>query len=117
MPAKKTEAAARGLRLTLPGAPATWHHLPDHGVWAHPVHATPTGEPGEPTREAAEAMAADPGCPVELVDIPDVDAARVELGNHIRVLRGLQPVEGLPRAGAGAEGAVLDEQTATTKEA
>lgn len=115
-PRKKNEAGTTGLRLTLPGAPSTWHHLPDHGVWLHPKHPTPVGGPGEPTQAAAKAMADDPGCPVELVAVDDVAAARLHLENHVRGVRGLPPVGDLPRAGAGAEGAVLDEQT-TTKEA
>lgn len=92
MPPRKTEAHGVGLRLTTPGDPATWHHLPDHGVWVHPTHPTPCGGPGEPPLDLVDRLHADPGCGVERVDIPNMQAARDALDDHIRELRGLAPM-------------------------
>lgn len=90
MPPKHPEAAATGLRLTLPGAPGNWHHIPDLGAWwFHPVIPTPCGGPGEPSVEDARKWAADPGLYVEVVDIPDLDAARAEYGRFVREARGI----------------------------
>lgn len=91
MPPRKTEAQGVGLRLNMPGAPATWHHLPDHSLWVHPIHPTPCGGPGEPSLELVDRLHADPGAAVERVDIPDMQAARHEYENHVRKLRGLAP--------------------------
>lgn len=71
---------AKGLRLTLPGAPlephvvlAGWTPVP--GYYA-PHHPTPVGGPGELTLKQAEGYAADPAVHLELVDVPDVEAER-----------------------------------------
>lgn len=115
MPPRKTEAQGVGLRLNLPGAPATWHHLPDHGVWAHPIHPTPCGGPAEPSVDQARAWAAEPGTPVDVVDVPDMEEARHVLDAHLRALRGLAPR--IRDAAAGDEALVADAQTTTVKEA
>jgi len=107
MPPSKREAGTFGLRLTLPGAPHTWHHLPDHGVWVHPVHPTPCGGPLELTVEVAERLAKDPNVYVEMVDIADVARARMEHDNHLRAVRGLPP----HTDATGFEGAALEAQT------
>lgn len=91
MPPRKTEAPGVGLRLNMPGAPATWHHLPDHGVWVHPIHPTPCGGPGEPSLDLVDRLHRDPGCGVERVEIPDMQTARDHLDDHLRQLRGLAP--------------------------
>ncbi|HWH14254.1 MAG TPA: hypothetical protein VNT51_05870 [Miltoncostaeaceae bacterium] len=64
----QSKAEHHGLRLSLPGAPASWHHVPDLGYWFHPEHVTPVGQPGEPTLEQARAWAKDDRYHVELVD-------------------------------------------------
>lgn len=110
MAASKREAGTVGLRLTMPGCPSTWHHLPDQGVWVHPVHPTPCGGPMEPSVEAAKAWAADPAVFVEVVDVPDPDAARFHLEQHMRAVRGLPPMD---PPGGGGEAAVFEAQKST----
>lgn len=112
--AAKNGAGVVGLRLNMPGAPAVWHHLPDHGIWVHPTQPIPCGGVLEPSVELAESLGRDPGALVEVVRIPDADveAARVALENHVRSLRGLPPVEGV----TGGEAEVLLAQS-NTKEA
>lgn len=112
--AAKNGAGTVGLRLTMPGAPATWHHLPDYGVWVHPVHVTPCGGLMEITEDEARRIAADPTVDVELVDVKDAAAARVVIENHLRDVRGLPPIHE-PTGYAGDESAVLEAQKSTTK--
>lgn len=71
---------AKGLRLTLPGAPLEPHVVlsgwtPVPGYFA-PHIPTPVGGPGELSVAQAEGYAADPAVHLELVDITDPDAAR-----------------------------------------
>jgi hypothetical protein len=62
------------LRLTLGGAPNTWHTvdgLPGH---FHPQIPAPVGGPGECPLEAAQLYADMPGAPVELCDLAPAQA-------------------------------------------
>lgn len=90
MPPRK-EAQGLGLRLNMPHAPSSWHHMPDLGLWVHPIHATPCGGPAEPTVAQARAWAADPLLQVTVTDIHDIDAARETYDAFQRELRGIAP--------------------------
>ena len=72
-PRKKNDA--KGLRLTLPGAPNTGHTIERPGIpglfW--PDSPTPLDGPGLPSAKAAAEADKDPGCPVELVPMTDAD--------------------------------------------
>lgn len=68
----------QGLRLTLPGAPDTPHTVPGVPGLFHPSQPTPVGGVGELTIEAAKELAADEGCPLELVDIPEAEVPAAE---------------------------------------
>lgn len=77
-----------GLRLAMPGAPNTWHHLPGVGVWLHPEHVTPVGEPGELTVQQAR-EAAKSSDHIEFVDDPHHHKSREVYAGFIREQRGL----------------------------
>lgn len=64
------------LRLTLPGAPATPHHMPGLAGLYRPDIGTPVGGPGELPLEAAIHAAANPALYVELVDCKHPEKAR-----------------------------------------
>jgi hypothetical protein len=87
----KTPAAKRyGLQLTLGGAASVPHHVSGvPGLW-HPDHPTPVGEPGELLLQVAEALDADPGCPLKLVTIPakDVPAELERVADELEEARG-----------------------------
>lgn len=70
---------AWALRLTLGGAPATWHVVAGLPGAYHPDRLTPAGGgQGWPAVAQARAAGTDPGCPVELVAVTAADA-RAEL--------------------------------------
>lgn len=112
--AHKDEVHGSGLLLDMPGAPESWHHIPDLGVWVHPRHPLPLGGPGEPLVKDAREWAKQDGTPVQVVRVDDMDAARHEYGNHIRQLRGLAPQIRLEAA--GDEALLADAQTTRDKE-
>lgn len=64
----------KALRLTLGGAPDTWHTVVGLPGWFHTQIPVPVGGPGDPPLELAESAAKDDGCPVVLVHISDKDA-------------------------------------------
>lgn len=69
---------AKGLRLTLEGAPLTPHMVAGVPGYYNPHRATPVGGDGELDLEYAKKLADDPAVPLELVDIKadDVDGVR-----------------------------------------
>lgn len=62
------------LKLTLGGAPETWH-IVGSVAYVHPVIPSPVGGKGEPSVEVAEKLSDDPGCEVKLVQITAAQAA------------------------------------------
>lgn len=67
---------AKGLRLTLPGAPDVPHFVPGVRGMYSPTTPTPVGGDGELTVDEAQRLHDDPVVPLELVDVKDPDAAR-----------------------------------------
>ena len=61
------------LKLTLGGAPETWHVVGGVG-YVHSTIPSPVGGKGEPTLEVAEKLARDKGCEVTLVRITPTQA-------------------------------------------
>lgn len=84
MPPKK-EAPAKGLRLNLPGAPATWHFVMGVPGYYSTEVSTPVGAEGDlVSLERAKELDANPGVPLELVDMTagEVERARAALEQH-----------------------------------
>ena len=111
MPTPKRQKA---LRLTLGGAPDTWHTvvgLPGH---YHPSIPAPVGGPGETPVDVAEQVATDPGCPVELVDITAEQAAQAR--DELAALRvgAVRAVREAIRNGDGETPNVKSEQAAVS---
>lgn len=69
-------AKVPALKLTLGGAPLTWHSVTGLIGFYHPDIPTPVGGPGECSLALAKEAAADEGAPVELVQISEVTAAK-----------------------------------------
>jgi hypothetical protein len=67
----------KGLRLTLGGAPNTWHTLGEHPGLYHPQIPTLLRLVGR-DEEWASSLHDDDGCPVSLVDVAAKDASRFE---------------------------------------
>lgn len=72
--AKPDDGKHYGLKLTLGGAPNTLHIVPGLG-YVRVDPPAPVGGPGEPTLERAVEASKDDGCAVELVELPDKQAA------------------------------------------
>lgn len=64
-----TGRPAWALRLTLGGAPSSWHVVAGLPGAYHPARLTGAGGRGEATLNQARAAGADPGCPVALVAV------------------------------------------------
>jgi hypothetical protein len=78
-------AKVPALKLTLGGAPATWHSVDGLLGFYHPDIPTPLGGPGECPLDVAEAAAANDNAPVELVYISEAEAekSRGVLGEQV----------------------------------
>lgn len=61
-------AKVPALKLTLGGAPATWHVIDGVGH-VHPEIPSPVGGEREPSLEVARKLDKDPGCAVKLVKV------------------------------------------------
>ena len=96
--AKKAPAA----RLTLGGAPESWHTvvgLPRH---YHPSLPTPLDQPGLPPLAVVEAfLAAHPAAPVELVEIDLKDVDRLSEQARDQTTQGARAAAAARRAGDG----------------
>lgn len=83
-PAKGGAAAsAKGLVLTLGGAPNTWHTVDGYDGLFHPVHPVLIEDIGLDLERAQKAHDK-PGTCLELVDVDDPDAARENYAEAIR---------------------------------
>lgn len=93
MPAPKGARKAPALILTLGGAPTSAHTVTGYPGTYRPDRPTPIGGPGEPTLAQAQAADADPGVPLELIEIPanQVQALRLAAEADRRADAGLPP--------------------------
>lgn len=71
---KKAAPKVPALKLSLGGAPSTWHSVDGLPGFYHPDHPTPVGGPGEAPLELAREYSANDGAPVELVEITERQA-------------------------------------------
>lgn len=110
------EAKRYGLRLTLPGAPATPHTVQGVNGYFWPDRATPVGGPGELSLESARKVDAAEGAPLELVEITDKQAA--EYAAHLAAFRAAngRHLAEAARQG-GAEGQIARDELAATQPA
>lgn len=69
----QSKGAIQALRLTLPGAPSTWHFLSGMPGLYHPDFAVPLDVLGV-DEEQAKKWSKAKGCPVELEDATSADA-------------------------------------------
>lgn len=111
MPTPKRQKA---LRLTLGGAPESWHTVAGLSGHFHPSIPTPVGGPGEVPVDVAEEYAKQDGAPVELVDVTAEQAqkAREEIA-QLRV-GAAQAVRDAVKAGDGETPNVKNEQAAVS---
>lgn len=114
--AAQKEAKRYGLRLTLPGAPATPHTVQGMNGYFWPDRATPVGGPGELSLESARKVDAAEGAPLELVEITDKQAA--EYAAHLAAFRAAngRHLAEAARQG-GAEGQIARDELAATQPA
>lgn len=111
MAPRKTEAAAIGLRLTLPGAPVNAHTIPGVPGFYWPDRPTPVGGPGDPMGvDEARALAADPGVHLEVVPVTNPDEARARYHAAVRAAAG--DLRAARRLTEGDEAAVITDQLA-----
>lgn len=112
--AAQKEAKRYGLRLTLPGAPATPHTVQGVNGYFWPDRATPVGGPGELSLESARKIDAAEGAPLELVEITDKAAEQ-----YVADLAAFRAANGRHLAEAarqgGAEGQVARDEIAATQ--
>jgi hypothetical protein len=105
---RRSKTMAKGLRLTLGGAPATPHVVPGVGIF-RPDIGTPVGGEGELTLAEAKKLAADESIPLELVDLEDEAAAREQVQADLAALRQAIPAT-LEMGLEGAEPSRVKEQ-------
>lgn len=107
--ATKTEAKRMGLRLSLPGAPATPHTVAGLNGYYWPNKATPVGGPGELTLELARKLDADKGVHLELVEISESEAAQYQADlDEFRKANGRHLAEAARQG--GAEGQIARDE-------
>lgn len=75
------------LRLTLPGAPRTPHHMPGLAGLYRPDVPTPVGGDGELPLDAAVRASMNPALHVELVDCKNPDRAREQNRADVQAAR------------------------------
>ena len=89
------------LKLTLGGAPETWH-IVEGGGYVHPRVPSPVAGPGEPSLAAAEKLSADPGCAVTLVRITSAQAEQARKTRAAARSAGIAAARETRRAGKSA---------------
>jgi hypothetical protein len=112
--AASPKAGRHGLRLTLPGAPETYHTVQGVLGYFHPVKATPVGGPGELSLEVARTLDQTEGLYLSLVPMTDdeADASNAALTAH-RKAAGRYIAEAV-KAG-GPEGQIARDELAMSK--
>lgn len=106
------EATKRlGLKLTLPGAPRTYHTVQGVLGYFHPDRPTPVGGPGELSLEVARKLDKAPGVHLELVEMSaaEADEAAAAIRQHRK--DGGRYIAEAVRVG-GAEGQIARDEMA-----
>lgn len=111
MATKHKAGRARGLRLTLGGAPLSPQVVAGVPGLFRPDIPTPVGTADSPlTLEEAERLSEDPSVPLELVDIEDEQAARDQQAADLEAAR--SGIAAAARVAEGSEPARVEAEIA-----